>query len=57
MIGKVSPPFKGGVAGTIDYMIVTRFISRPGWLIYSFLSIFLSMENKNLFNRNGLKSL
>jgi hypothetical protein len=30
---KVSPPFKGGVAGTTDYMIVTRFISRPGWLI------------------------
>ena len=30
---KVSPPFEGGVAGTTDYMIVTRFISRPGWLI------------------------
>jgi very-short-patch-repair endonuclease len=33
---KVSPPFEGGVAGTIDYLIFTRFISRPGWLIYSF---------------------
>ncbi len=30
---KVSPPFEGGVAGTIDYLIITRFISRPGWLI------------------------
>ncbi|HCU18413.1 MAG TPA: hypothetical protein DF818_03940 [Bacteroidales bacterium] len=31
---KVSPPFEGGVAGTIDYMIYTKIISRPGWLIY-----------------------
>ena len=38
--GKVSPrrsgagsPFEGGVAGKIDYLIFTRFISRPGWLI------------------------
>jgi very-short-patch-repair endonuclease len=27
------------VAGTIDYLIFTRFIPRPGWLIYSFLII------------------
>jgi hypothetical protein len=31
-----SPPFEGGVAGTIDYLIFTKFISRPGWLILSF---------------------
>ena len=30
---KVSPPFEGGVAGTTDYLIFTKFISRPGWLI------------------------
>jgi len=30
---KVSPPFEGGVAGTIDYLIFTKFFSRPGWLI------------------------
>ena len=24
------------MAGTIDYLIFTRSISRPGWLIYSF---------------------
>ena len=32
---RVSPPFEGGVAGTIDYLIFTSLISRPGWLIYS----------------------
>ena len=36
-----SPPFKGGVAGTVDYMIVTRIISRPGWLIYSFFYLYI----------------
>jgi hypothetical protein len=30
---KVSPPFEGGVVGTIDYHIYTYNISRPGWLI------------------------
>jgi len=30
---KVSPPFEGGVAGRIDYLIFTKFFSRPGWLI------------------------
>ena len=29
----LSPPFEGGVAGTIDYMKYTKIISRPGWLI------------------------
>ena len=43
------------MAGTIDYVIFTRLISRPGWLIYSFF-IFTSMKNENLFNRKGLKS-
>ena len=50
------PPLWREVAGTIDFLIVTNFISRPGWLIYSFLIIFISMENKNLFNRKSLKS-
>jgi hypothetical protein len=30
---KVSPPFQGGVAGIPDYLMFTKFISRPGWLI------------------------
>ena len=30
-----SPPFEGGVAGTLDYLTFTSLISRPGWLIYS----------------------
>jgi hypothetical protein len=42
---KLSPPFKGGVARTLDYVIFTRFISRPGWLIYYFFT-FLSMNTK-----------
>jgi hypothetical protein len=25
--------FEGGVAGTIDYLMFTKLISRPGWLI------------------------
>jgi very-short-patch-repair endonuclease len=29
-----SPPFEGGVAGTLDYLTFTSLISRPGWLIY-----------------------
>jgi hypothetical protein len=29
-VKKVSPPFEGGVAGTIDYMIVTRFFPGRG---------------------------
>ncbi len=52
----VSPPFEGGVAGTIDYLVFTRFASRPGWLIYSFLTTYISMLNKNLFNRKELIS-
>ena len=30
--------------------------AEPGWLIYSFLFTFISMKNKNLFNRKDLKS-
>jgi very-short-patch-repair endonuclease len=44
------------VAGTIDYLIFTRFIPRPGWLIYSFLLPLYLVNNNNLFNRKGLKS-
>jgi hypothetical protein len=51
-----SPPFEGGAAGTLDYLIFTNFISRPGWLIYYFFYTCISMKNKNLFNRKGLKS-
>ena len=50
-----SPPFEGGVAGMIDYVSFTRLISRPGWLIGLFLSIFTSMLNNNIFNRKELK--
>jgi hypothetical protein len=32
-----SPPFEGGVAGTVNYLISKNLISRPGWLIYSFV--------------------
>jgi len=53
---KVSPPFEGVVAGTINYLIFTIFIPRPGWLIYSFIFIFISMKSKNIFNRKSLKS-
>jgi very-short-patch-repair endonuclease len=51
-----SPPFEGGVAGTIDYLIITKPISRPGWLIYPFFITFIPMKNKSLFNRKSLKS-
>jgi hypothetical protein len=44
------------VAGIIDFLIFTRFIPRPGWLIYSFPFTFISMKNKNLFNIKVLKS-
>jgi very-short-patch-repair endonuclease len=37
-------------------MIVTRFISRPGWLILSLIRTFVTMKTYNLFNRKGLKS-
>ena len=53
---KVSPPFEGGVAGSLNYLICTKSISRTGWLIYSFLSSFISMKNKNFFNRGDLIS-
>jgi hypothetical protein len=43
---QVSPPFEGGVAGTLDYLIFINFISRPGWLIYSFLITFFLRKIK-----------
>ena len=56
VVDKVSPPFEGGVAGTIDYLIFTRFIPRPGWLIHRYLFIFIPMNNINLFSRKDLKN-
>ena len=56
LVIKVSPPFEGGVAGTTDCLTFTRVISRPGWLIYSFLFNRIFMNNKILFNRINLKS-
>jgi len=47
---KISPPFEGGVAGTVVYLIFTMFISRPGWLIYYFLCILISMKSKIILN-------
>ena len=38
---EVSPPFEGGVAGTIDYMIYTKLYTRPGWLIKLILGLIL----------------
>jgi hypothetical protein len=43
------------VAGTADYLIFTIFTPRPGWLIYSFIFIFISMKSKIMFNRKSLK--
>jgi len=56
-VGKFSeePGHREG-AGTIDYLVFTRFISRPGWLMYSLFVTFISMRNKNFFNRKGIKS-
>jgi len=45
-LAKVSPPFEGGVAGTIDYLIFTKSVSLPGWLIYSFLITLILMKRK-----------
>jgi hypothetical protein len=55
-LDKVSPPFEGGVAGIADYLIYTMFISRPGWLIYFFLHIFISMKSKIILNIKCLES-
>jgi hypothetical protein len=49
---EISPPFKGGVAGRIDYLTFTRLNTRPGWLILSFFT-FIFMKNKNLINRKA----
>jgi hypothetical protein len=44
------------VAGIVDYLIFTMFIPRPGWLIYFFFYIFISMKNIVIFNRKRLIS-
>jgi hypothetical protein len=46
-VGKFSeePGHREG-SGTIDYLIFTKLISRPGWLIYSFFITFISMKTK-----------
>ena len=44
------------MAGTLDYLVFTRLYPRPGWLISFFLITFISMKNKNLFNRKVLRS-
>ena len=44
------------MAGIVDYLIFTMFISRPGWLIYSFLYIFISMKSKIILNIKSPKS-
>lgn len=41
----------------IDYLMFTKYISRPGWLIYTFLFNPIFMYIKILFNRINLKSL
>jgi len=55
---KVSPPFEGGVAGTIDYLIFTKLISRPGWLIYSFsaeAALWKMLKSKKLEGRKFIR--
>jgi hypothetical protein len=44
---KLSPPFEGGVAGTIDYQVYISFISRPGWLILGKYHRILKDENRD----------
>ena len=39
---KVSPPFEGGVAGTIDYLTFTRFYFPAG--VVDFISLFLPLS-------------
>jgi hypothetical protein len=41
----VSPPFEGGVAGTVDYLIFTMFIPRPG-VVDLFLSLYHYINEK-----------
>src|SRR5665647_1140193 len=46
---------KEGWSGRLIILYIQYFISRPGWLIHSFLLTFIDMKNKNLFNRKSLK--
>ena len=52
---KVSPPFEGGVVGTIDYLIYTVFSFPTGVVDSLISSTFIDMKNQNLFNRKSLK--
>jgi hypothetical protein len=57
LLKKVSPPFEGGVVGTIDYHIYTIFYFPTG-VVDSLISFLLfCMKVKILFNRKILKSL
>jgi len=46
MITIISPPFEGGVDGTADYQFLTKFISRPGWLILEHYNKIHKDENR-----------
>src|SRR5665647_608398 len=46
---------KEGWSGRLIILYIQYFISRPGWLIHSFLLTFICMKNQNLFNRKSLK--
>jgi len=54
---KVSPPFEGGVVGTIDYHIYTCFNSRPGWLIHLFHNGNPHGEHHKIEKEKKIKSL
>jgi len=46
---------KEGWSGELIIIYIQYFISRPGWLILSFLLTFIDMKNQNIFNRKSLK--
>ena len=48
MVGEVSPPFEGGVAGTTSFVVITKFNTRTGWLIY-FLPVQQRLDNFQRF--------
>jgi len=55
LVKKVSPPFEGGVVGTIDYLKYTA-IYFPTGVVDSLISSYLYLhENQNLFNRKSIK--
>jgi len=44
---QLSPPFEGGVAGSIDYLTFTMHISRQGWLTLGDYHRKLKDENRD----------